>query len=136
MEAVISVIDPANKQLYSASVSMGLLQYNYTDKQFIIAYSNKEDALPTLINYLLRNGIALVSDIPQFTGMYCVREDNDVFKVYLVYFDKESDIFINEYQYSLSWLLIQPYNLYTQYDPKLIEQIKQRTEETLSKLSV
>jgi len=136
MEAVISVIDPANKQLYSASVSMGLLQYNYTDKQFIIAYSNKEDALPTLINYLLRNGIALVSDIPQFTGMYCVREDNDVFKVYLVYFDKESDIFINEYQYSLSWLLIQPYNLYTQYDPKLIEQIKQRNEETLSKLSV
>jgi hypothetical protein len=133
MEAVIPVIDPANKQLYSVNVSMGLLQYNYTDKQFIIAYSSKEDALPTLINYLLRNRIALVSDIPQLTGMYCVREENDVFKVYLVYFDKESDIFINEYQYSLSWLLIQPYNLYTQYDPKLIEQ---RTEETLSKLSV
>ena len=118
MEPVISVIDTSDKQIYSVSVSMGLLQYNYTDKQFIIAYSSKEDSLPTLINYLLRNKIALVGDIPQSSGLYCIREDNDIFKVYMVYFDKESEIFINEYQYSLTWLLIRPYNLYTQIEAK------------------
>ena len=118
MEPVIPVIEPSDKQIYSVSVSMGLLQYNYTDKQFIIAYSSKEDSLPTLINYLLRNKIALVGDIPQSSGLYCIREDNDIFKVYMVYFDKESEIFINEYQYSLAWLLIRPYNLYTQIEAK------------------
>ena len=131
MEAVIPVIEPADKQIYSVNVSMGLLQYNYTDKQFIIAYSSKEDSLPTLINYLLRNKIALVGDIPQSTGMYCIREDNDIYKVYLVYYDKESEIFINEYQYSLSWLLIRPYNLYTQIDTKKDEELK-----VIEKLSI
>ena len=118
MEAMIPVLKEDTKQLYFASVSLGLLQYNYTDKQFIIAYSNKEDCLPTLINYLLRNKIALVGDLPQSSGMYCVREENEIYKVYLIYFDKESEIYVNEYQYSLSWLLIQPYNLYTQIDGK------------------
>jgi len=129
MEAVIPVIEPTDKQIYSVNVSMGLLQYNYTDKQFIIAYSSKEDSLPTLINYLLRNKIALVSDIPQSTGMYCIREDNDIYKVYMVYYDKESEIFINEYQYSLNWLLIRPYNLYTQIDTKKDKQLGEATFE-------
>ena len=131
MEQMIPVIEPTDKQIYSVNVSMGLLSYNYTDKMSIIAYSSKEDSLPTLINYLLRNRIALVGDIPQSTGMYCIREDNDIYKVYMVYYDKESEIFINEYQYSLSWLLIRPYNLYTQIDTKKDEELK-----VIEKLSI
>ena len=40
MEVVLPVINPDTKQLYSQSASLGLIQYNYTDKMFIIAYSN------------------------------------------------------------------------------------------------
>ena len=113
MEVVLPVINPDTKQLYSQSASLGLIQYNYTDKMFIIAYSNKEDSLPTLINYLLRNQIALVSNIPELTGMFCIREDGDIFKVYVNYFDKESGIFISDFQYALNWISIKPFNLYT-----------------------
>jgi len=138
MEAVLPVINQDTKQLYSQSASLGLMQYNYTDKMFIIAYSNKEDSLPTLINYLLRNKIALVSDLPEATGMFCIRAENDVFKVYVNYFDKESEIFISDFQYALTWILIQPYNLYTKIDDKP-EKLKALTEEELKaieKLSI
>jgi len=64
--------------------------------------------------------------------MYCIREDNDIYKVYMVYYDKESEIFINEYQYSLCWLLIRPYNLYTQIDTKKDKQLG----EVIEKLSI
>jgi len=120
MEVVLPVINPDTKQLYSQSASLGLIQYNYTDKMFIIAYSNKEDSLPTLINYLLRNKIALVSNIPELTGMFCVREDGDIFKVYVNYFDKESGIFISDFQYALNWISIKPFNLYTSIDAQSV----------------
>lgn len=122
MEAVLPVINPDTKQLYSQSASLGLIQYNYSDKMFIIAYSNKEDSLPTLINYLLRNKIALVSNIPELTGMFCVREDGDIFKVYVNYFDKESGIFISDFQYALNWISIKPFNLYTSIDAQPAKQ--------------
>jgi hypothetical protein len=47
----------------------------------------------------------------------------------MVYYDKESEIFINEYQYSLNWLLIRPYNLYTQIDTKKDKQLGEATFE-------
>ena len=33
-------------------------------------------------------------------------EQNNVYKVFIVYFDKESGIYIKEYQYSLRWINI------------------------------
>jgi hypothetical protein len=86
-----------------SSNDSGLLQYNYTDNQLIVAYCNINDRLNTLINYLMKNKISLVGSIPDAVGLYCVKEE-DVYKVYTVYVDEESKIYIKEYQYSLNWV--------------------------------
>ena len=85
----------------------GLLQYNGTDNNKIVANSIIEDTRPTLLNYLLRNNIPIVDEVPERWGIYCVpNEKPDVFTVYMVYFDKESGIYIKQYQYSLQWINI------------------------------
>lgn len=85
----------------------GLLQYNGSDDNKIVANSILEDTNPTLLNYLIRNNIPLVVEVPDRWGIYCVRDERyNVYKVYMVYFDKESGIYIKEYQYSLQWINI------------------------------
>ena len=85
----------------------GLLQYNGTNDNKIVANSIIEDTRPTLLNYLLRNNIPLVDEVPERWGLYCVRDEKpDVFQVYMVYFDKEGGIYIKQYQYSLQWINI------------------------------
>lgn len=85
----------------------GLLQYNGTDDNKIVANSIIEDTKPTLLNYLLRNNIPVVDEVPERWGLYCVRDERpDVYKVFMVYFDKEGGIYIKQYQYSLQWINI------------------------------
>ena len=85
----------------------GLLQYNGTNDNKIVANSILEDTKPTLLQYLIRNNIPIVQEIPDRWGVYCVREEKDtVYAVYTVYFDKEGGIYIKEYQYSLQWINI------------------------------
>jgi len=85
----------------------GLLQYNGTDDNKVVANSILEDTRPTLLNYLIRNNIPIVDEVPERWGLYCVRDEKpDVFKVYMVYFDKEGGIYIKQYQYSLQWINI------------------------------
>ena len=56
---------------------------------------------------LIKNNIPIVNEIPERWGVYCMREEqNNVYKVFIVYFDKESGIYIKEYQYSLRWINI------------------------------
>lgn len=82
-----------------------LLEYNYTDDLAIVAYCDTVDRLPTLINYLITNSIALVSALPASVGLYCVLEAG-IYKVYTVYVDVESGAYINVYQYSLNWITL------------------------------
>jgi len=85
----------------------GLLQYNGTDDNKIVANSILEDTKPTLLNYLIRNNIPIVNEVPERWGLYCVRDEHpDVYKVFMVYFDKEGGVYIKEYQYSLQWINI------------------------------
>jgi hypothetical protein len=85
----------------------GLLQYNGTNDNKIVANSILEDTTPTLLQYLIRNNISVVHEIPDRWGVYCVRDEQEtVYMVYTVSFDKESGIYIKEYQYSLQWINI------------------------------
>lgn len=85
----------------------GLLQYNGTDDNKVVANSIREDTEPTLLQYLVRNNIPLVQEVPERWGVYCiVDEKQGVYKVFIVYFDKEAGIYIKEYQYSLQWISI------------------------------
>jgi hypothetical protein len=89
----------------SLPIDSALLQYNYSDTNEIVDYCNVVNRKPTLLNYLINNKIASVASLPSRVGLYCV-EDESVFKVYTVYFDVESSIYINVYQYTLGWLNI------------------------------
>ena len=85
----------------------GLLQYNGTEDNKIVANSILENTEPTILQYLIKNNIPIVNEIPERWGVYCMREEhNNVYKVFIVYFDKESGIYIKEYQYSLRWINI------------------------------
>ena len=87
----------------SLPIDSALLQYSYSDTNAIIAYCNTVNRTPTLLNYLISNSIASVTSLPNSVGLFCV-EESGVFKVYTIYFDMESSIYINVYQYSLNWL--------------------------------
>lgn len=89
----------------SLPIDSALLQYNYSDTNAIVAYCNVVNRSPTLLNYLITNSIASVASLPSSAGLYCV-EEGAVSKVYTVYFDAESGIYINVYQYTLGWLSI------------------------------
>jgi hypothetical protein len=82
----------------------GLLQYRGTDDNKVVANSTREDTEPTLLQYLTWNNIPIVQEVPDRWGVFCVNDS--VYKVYTVYFDKESGIYIKEYQYSLKWISI------------------------------
>jgi hypothetical protein len=82
----------------------GLLQYSGTDDNKVVANSMMEDTEPTLLQYLTRNNIPVVQEVPDRWGVFCVYDS--VYKVYIVYFDKESGIYIKEYKYSLKWISI------------------------------
>lgn len=85
----------------------GLLQYNGTDDNKVVANSIREDTEPTLLQYLIRNNIPIVQEVPERWGVYCVSDEKQgVYKVFTVYFDKEGGIYIKEYQYSLKWINI------------------------------
>ena len=85
------------------SINSALLQYNYSDTNTIVAYCNIVNRTPTLLNYLITNSIASVSSLPSSSGLYCV-EEGSVYKVYTIYFDAESSIYVTVYQYTLGWL--------------------------------
>ena len=87
----------------SLPIDSALLQSNYTDVYSIVAYCNTVNRTPTILNYLIANSIASVTSLPSSTGLFCV-EESGIFKVYTIYFDMESSIYINVYQYSLNWL--------------------------------
>jgi hypothetical protein len=89
----------------SLPIDSALLQYDYSDANTVVAYCNKVNRKPTLLNYLVTNKIAAVASLPSSTGLYCV-EVGGIHKVYTTYFDADSSIYINEYQYSLGWLSI------------------------------
>lgn len=82
---------------------VGLLQYNFSDKNEIVCYGNKKTCRPTILGYLTNVNIPVVSFIPDAVGVFCI-EEGDIYKVYQVYKDVESSIFIKEYQYSLKWI--------------------------------
>ena len=85
----------------------GLLQYNGTDDNKVVANSIREDTKPTLLQYLIKNNIPIVQEVPERWGVYCVDDEKQgVYKVFMVYFDKEAGIYIKEYQYSLQWISI------------------------------
>jgi hypothetical protein len=85
----------------------GLLQYSGTDDNKVVANSIREDTEPTLLQYLIRNNIPLIQEVPERWGVYCVSDEKwGVYKVFMVYFDKEAGIYIKEYQYSLKWINI------------------------------
>ena len=84
---------------------VGLLQYNFSDKNEIVCYGNKKTCRPTILAYLTSVNIPVVSFIPDALGVFCVEEDS-IYKVYQVYKDVESSIFIKEYQYSLKWMSV------------------------------
>jgi hypothetical protein len=108
----------------------GLLQYNYSDDNKIVANSILEDTKPTLLNYLIRNNIPLVPSIPERWGIYCIQDEKrSVFKVYMVYFDKESGVYISEYQYSLQWINIVAKAIDDKPDNKTEEEIKKRLDD-------
>jgi hypothetical protein len=87
----------------SLPIDSALLQYNYSDTNTVVAYCNTVNRTPTLLNYLITNSISSVSSLPSSTGIYCV-EESGIHKVYTIYYDSDSSIYVNVYQYSLGWL--------------------------------
>ena len=86
-------------------LNYGLLQYNYTNINKIVINSTLENTSPTLLQYLTNNNVPMVESLPDKNGVFCQKHpDFDVFNIYIVYFDKESDQYISVYQYSLQWL--------------------------------
>lgn len=86
------------------TISLGLLQYNYSDKFNVVLYSSKSTYLQDALNYLAAVKVNFVKAIPENAyGYFCVLED-EVFKVYNCYLDAESEITIQEYIYSLKYI--------------------------------
>ena len=86
------------------TISLGLLQYDYTDKFNVVLYSSKSSYLQDALNYLAAVKVKFVKAIPEKAyGYYCVLEE-DVFKVFNCYMDGESEITIQEYIYSLKYI--------------------------------
>lgn len=86
------------------TITLALLQYNYTDKFNVILYSTKSTYLQDALNYLASVKVIFVKSIPEKAfGYFCVLEE-EVFKVYNCYMDAESEITIQEYIYSLKYI--------------------------------
>ena len=86
------------------TLTLGLLQYDYTDKFNIVLYSSKSTHIQDALNYLVKVEVKFVQAIPEKAyGYYCVL-DKDVFKVYNCYMDGESGITLQEYIYSLQYI--------------------------------
>jgi hypothetical protein len=86
------------------TLTLGLLQYDYTDKFNVVLYSSKSTHLQDALNYLVKVQVKFVQAIPEKAfGYYCVLE-KEVFKVYNCYIDGESGITLQEYVYSLQYI--------------------------------
>ena len=86
------------------TISLGLLQYDYTDKFNVVLYSSKSTYLQDALNYIAKVEVKFVQSIPEKAfGYYCVLE-GDIFKVFNCYMDGESEITIQEYVYSLKYI--------------------------------
>jgi len=86
------------------TITLGLLQYDYTDKFNVVLYSSKSSYLQDALNYLVKVEVKFVKAIPEKAyGYYCVLEE-EVFKVFNCYMDGESGITIQEYIYSLKYI--------------------------------
>ena len=57
------------------TLTLGLLQYDYTDKFNVVLYSSKSTHLQDALNYLIKVQVKFVQSIPEKAfGYYCVLE--------------------------------------------------------------
>ncbi len=80
-----------------------LLRYNNNDKNELITAAEPKESINVLLRYLDRAGIALVDNIPEKQGLFCVNE-NIAYRVYQSVFNKEDNTFESYLIYSLQWL--------------------------------
>jgi len=103
------------------TLTLGLLQYDYTDKFNVVLYSSKSTYLQDALNYLVKVQVKFVQSIPEKAfGYYCILE-KEIFKVYNCYMDGESGITLQEYVYSLQYIDLE-YNVLKQIGVEILLQ--------------
>jgi hypothetical protein len=80
-----------------------LLRYNNNDKNELITAAEPKESINVLLKYLDRAGIALVDNVPDKQGLFCVNE-KVAYCVYQSVFNKEDNTFESYLIYSLQWL--------------------------------
>lgn len=80
-----------------------LLRYNNNDKNELITAAEPKESINALLKYLDKAGIALVDNIPEKQGLFCV-DEKVAYRVYQSVFNKEDNTFECYLIYSLQWL--------------------------------
>lgn len=80
-----------------------LLRYNNNDKNELITAAEPKESINVLLKYLDKAGIALVDNIPEKQGLFCV-DEKVAYRVYQSVFNKEDNTFECYLIYSLQWL--------------------------------
>ena len=85
--------------------TLALLQYNYSDTNAIVLYSNPSTQVQDALNYLLNVRVPFVNALPERpVGYYCLQE-KDIYKVYSCYVDPDG-IVIQDLAYCLQYIAL------------------------------